>query len=42
MGAQGQGCRKIFEDILQIEIQVFEIEFSGFDLGKIENVVDSS
>ena len=40
MRAVRDGLERLLDHVLQIERHRIEIEFAGFDLGKIENVVD--
>ena len=42
IGAKGEGLESGFEDIAEVEVDVFELGLAGFDLGEVEDVVDDA
>ena len=40
VGAQCQCLQSFFQAIPQIEVNRFQLNFAGFDFGKVQNVVD--
>ena len=40
LGLKVQHLGQVLHDFPQIEIRIFEVQFTGFDFGKIQNIVD--
>ena len=36
----GEQIAQLFQYVLQLEVDLLDVEFAGFDLGEIEDVVD--
>ena len=40
LGRSGKEFHGVIDRVLKIEIELFQLEFAGFDFGEVENVID--